>query len=165
MRLRQRLSCLQIFIYITYVHAQNVHPTGNHLDGSWKAFMCRDILFGVICAGTIVWSLQKLPALLWFPISNIIKSVAVCRNIASFQCIKRNQKCMPIEYNEYLHYVSRNYVTLYMAPCIFVNARAGKNLGAVSIRKTVLPGMAIPMLKIRRPNGRLIFNMEIAIRR
>ena len=27
------------------------------------------------------------------------------------------------------------------------------------------PGMAIPMLKIRRPNGRLIFNMEIAIRR
>ena len=37
--------------------------------------------------------------------------------------------------------------------------------GAVLIRKTVLPGMAIPMLKIRRPNGRLIFNMEIAIRR
>ena len=37
--------------------------------------------------------------------------------------------------------------------------------GAVSIRKTVLPGMAFPMLKIRRPNGRLIFNMEIAIRR
>ena len=40
-----------------------------------------------------------------------------------------------------------------------------QSLGAVSIRKTVLPGMAIPMLKIRRPNGRLIFNMEIAIRR
>ena len=37
--------------------------------------------------------------------------------------------------------------------------------GGVSIRKTVLPGMAIPMLKIRRPNGRLIFNMEIAIHR
>ena len=37
--------------------------------------------------------------------------------------------------------------------------------GAVSIRKTVLPGMAIAMLKIRRPNDRLIFNMEIAIRR
>ena len=37
--------------------------------------------------------------------------------------------------------------------------------GAVAIRKTVLPGMAIPMLKIRRPNGRLIFNMEITIRR
>ena len=30
-------------------------------------------------------------------------------------------------------------------------------------KKTVLPGMAIPMLKIRRPNGRLIFNMEITI--
>ena len=43
--------------------------------------------------------------------------------------------------------------------------RFGRVQGAVSIRKTVLPGMAIPMLKIRRPNGRLIFNMEIAIRR
>ena len=40
-----------------------------------------------------------------------------------------------------------------------------KEQGAVSIRKTFLPGMAIPMLKIRRPNGRLIFNMEIAIHR
>ena len=40
-----------------------------------------------------------------------------------------------------------------------------QNQGAVSIRKTLLPGTAIPMLKIRRPNGRLIFNMEIAIRR
>ena len=37
--------------------------------------------------------------------------------------------------------------------------------GAVSIRKTVLPGMAIPLLKIRRPNGSLILSMEIAIRR
>ena len=45
------------------------------------------------------------------------------------------------------------------------NALMVNSLGAVSIRKTVLPGMAIPMLKIRRPNGRLIFNMEIAIRR
>ena len=39
------------------------------------------------------------------------------------------------------------------------------NQGAVSIRKTVLSGMALPLLKIRRHNGRLIFNMEIAIRR
>ena len=37
--------------------------------------------------------------------------------------------------------------------------------GVVSKRKTVLPGMAIPMLKIRRPNGRLIFNIEIALHR
>ena len=29
--------------------------------------------------------------------------------------------------------------------------------------KTVFPGMGIPMLKIRRPAGRLIFNMGIAI--
>ena len=47
----------------------------------------------------------------------------------------------------------------------FRGISAVNNQGAVSIRKTVLPGMAIPMLKIRRPNGRLIFNMEIAIRR
>ena len=40
-----------------------------------------------------------------------------------------------------------------MTPC-------HRHLRAVSIRKTVLPGMAIPMLKIRRPNGRLIFNMK-----
>ena len=45
------------------------------------------------------------------------------------------------------------------------NTMHDEALGAVSIRKTVLPGMAIPMLKIRRPNGRLIFNMEITIRR
>ena len=38
-----------------------------------------------------------------------------------------------------------------------------QNQGAVSIRKTVLLGMAIPMLKIRRPTGRLIFNMGIPI--
>ena len=59
--------------------------------------------------------------------------------------------------------------------CIFISSNMHTNtqqdplsytkLGAVSIRKTVLPGMAIPLLKIRRPNGRLIFNMEIAIRR
>ena len=47
----------------------------------------------------------------------------------------------------------------------FRHGRIWRKQGAVSIRKTVLPGMAIPMLKIRRPNGRLIFNMEIAIRR
>ena len=48
------------------------------------------------------------------------------------------------------------------------NHRQAKGLckqGAVSIRKTVLPGVAIPMLKIRRPNGRLIFNIGIAIPR
>ena len=47
----------------------------------------------------------------------------------------------------------------------WVSTTLDEDLGAVSIRKTVLPGMAIPMLKIRRSNGRLIFNMEIAIRR
>ena len=41
----------------------------------------------------------------------------------------------------------------------------GPRLNIKTVLSTVLPGMAIPMLKIRRPNGRLIFNMEIAIRR
>ena len=52
-----------------------------------------------------------------------------------------------------------------MPTLVKIMAWTGDNQGAVSIRKTVLPGMAIPMLKIRRPNGRLIFNMENAIRR
>ena len=52
---------------------------------------------------------------------------------------------------------------LYVISCYTITCY--NTLGAVSIRKMVLPGMAIPMLKIRRPNGRLIFNMEIAIRR
>ena len=58
----------------------------------------------------------------------------------------------------------------YMAcTCILLYGQTQDNemelQGAVSIRKTALPGMAIPMLKIRRPNGHLIFNIEIAIRR
>ena len=49
--------------------------------------------------------------------------------------------------------------------CTVLWSTCHNKLGAVSIRKTVLPGMAIPMLKIRRPNGRLIFNIGIAIPR
>ena len=58
----------------------------------------------------------------------------------------------------------RQIVNFNIVICTKVPIQCQK-LGAVSIRKTVLPGMAIPMLKIRRPNGRLIFNMENAIRR
>ena len=66
--------------------------------------------------------------------------------------------------------VSGTFVCLYYRPWNMLSVQGQmRNLksdqGAVSIRKTVLPGMAIPMLKIRRPNGRLIFNMEITIRR
>ena len=77
--------------------------------------------------------------------------------------------CMPpvwwlqkkyILYNGVVNWISANkYRDIFALYCFDVKQ------GAVSIRKTVLPGMAIPMLKIRRPNGRLIFNMEIAIRR
>ena len=70
------------------------------------------------------------------------------------------------------------YFSSWVSSCLNINSRtrsnwtfskeipmadAKSNQGAVSIRKTVLPGMAIPMLKIRRPNGRLIFNMGIPI--
>ena len=54
------------------------------------------------------------------------------------------------------------YLELYIQDYL-VSSEFECNQGAVSIRKTVLPCMAIPMLKIRRPNGRLIFNMGIAI--
>ena len=60
-----------------------------------------------------------------------------------------------------------DYITNLVGPTMtdWYSTDQQRNQGAVSIRKTVLPGMAIPMLKIRRPNGRLIFNMEITIRR
>ena len=65
------------------------------------------------------------------------------------------------------HYLVEHYVLtsllLSKKESITGHAWSLDNLGAVSIRKTVLPGMAIPMLKIRRPNGRLIFNMGIPI--
>ena len=67
----------------------------------------------------------------------------------------------------YLFVIDENYSRI-MKNIFYSSSLEEENdslLGAVSIRKTVLPGMAIPMLKIRRPNGRLIFNMEIAIRR
>ena len=51
--------------------------------------------------------------------------------------------------------ISRSNITLYWKEIRYQ--------GAVSIRKTVLLGMVIPMLKIRRPTGRLIFNMGIPI--
>ena len=65
----------------------------------------------------------------------------------------------------YLAKSSRFESTVFASVMIDDVGCSRRHQGAVSIRKTVLPGMAIPMLKIRRPNGRLIFNMEIAIRR
>ena len=66
----------------------------------------------------------------------------------------------------YQHYANIFHMKILKLICFWIYGVAHKsNQGAVSIRKTVLPGMAIPMLKIRRPNGRLIFNMEITIRR
>ena len=66
-------------------------------------------------------------------------------------------------YFEALEFFAANLLCWYAA--MIDDSIVNQDQGAVSIRKTVLPGMAIPMLKIRRPNGRLIFNMEITIRR
>ena len=105
----------------------------------------------------------------------------------AFSCMKMYVFCLRFHWSLFLRFVLTELVQI-MAWCrpgktplsgpmpvslltyIVCVARAQcdkvcNHLGAVSIRKTVLPGMAIPMLKIRRPNGRLIFNMKIAIRR
>ena len=74
----------------------------------------------------------------------------------------RQQKLLKIILKEDQHLLNMNNDCQYHACWWWSDVRSQ---GAVSVRKTVLPGMAIPMLKIRRPNGRLIFNMEIAIRR
>ena len=74
-----------------------------------------------------------------------------------FTSVIRNYAVSPISFINYIN--DRTDYTLHTDHSVWY-----RHLGAVSIRKTVLPGMAIPMLKIRRPNGRLIFNMEIAIR-
>ena len=72
------------------------------------------------------------------------------------------QKCIHITNLQTMKALTFQYLWRIIS-CVF--SYRSDNQGAVSIRKTVLPGMAIPMLKIRRPNGRLIFNMEITIRR
>ena len=79
-------------------------------------------------------------------------------NPLSWHTVSHIKSCYWLE-TFYILYRQWAQTPLYWDKCKFVGQ------GAVSIRKTVLPGMAIPMLKIRRPNGRLIFNMEIAIRR
>ena len=100
-------------------------------------------------------------------------SVTHCGPVSHICLWKRGHNCfrdwlivhsMPrknnIQFDIYIH--SRRHLRLRWNEIYSIHVT---QQGAVSIRKTVLPGMAIPMLKIRRPNGRLIFNMEIAIRR
>ena len=82
-------------------------------------------------------------------------------------CFKDNKRCIHILYHIWDFILQKktihNGANLHVAspilsiPFLMMPWRLKEpgNLGAVSIRKTVLPGMAIPMLKIRRPNGRL----------
>ena len=98
-------------------------------------------------------------------------TIIICYRLPIYRChIWYDSACTRHEYyNEKLcsdfHSRATPHTTPYVRAMGCLLWVIHRKLGAVSIRKTVLPGMAIPMLKIRRPNGRLIFNMEIAIRR
>ena len=83
--------------------------------------------------------------------------------LEKYSMTNSNAYCGILSFN-YKHNLSMNQLVISMN-MIFMNVKMLKycDLGAVSIRKTVLPGMTIPILKIRRPYGRLIFYMEIAI--
>ena len=112
--------------------------------------------FAVLCCGYTLTD---------FPISIRLTTLALwqsndCPSASKVTLMNMNAYFMWIHYKR-LH--NHNKAKHNKTMCIFLGIYC--ILGAVSIRKTVLPGMAIPMLKIRRPNGRLIFNMEIAIRR
>ena len=89
---------------------------------------------------------------------------------ATIICLSNKTRYLFSQHTSYLrlhHGLSKSRILRWCANCSSTWLKHHNNWyrDAVSIRKTVLPGMAIPMLKIRRPNGRLIFNMEIAIRR
>ena len=97
----------------------------------------------------------------------------ICGRVASevsYSCMK-SSKCENVSAWNWLKNIFKEDLAIPLSLqmcasiCGWTADKKNENLGAVSIRKTVLPGMAIPMLKIRRPNGRLIFNMEIALRR
>ena len=94
--------------------------------------------------------------------------ISSIRRVSSSKGIRRirmslSQKETKIYIRFYLRHIALSCVLLfkkYLDP-IRINPKGLR--GAVSIRKTILLGMAIPMLKIRRPTGRLIFNMGIPI--
>ena len=104
--------------------------------------------------------------LIWTPMSSVLKKadkLNLSLSTSGQMCqvfIEIGQQCL-------VHKVlCHNCDNIYDLVILYQNVYAKLYIqGAISIRKTVLPGMAIPMLKIRRPNGRLIFNMEIAILR
>ena len=94
-----------------------------------------------------------------------IKGV-VCYSPESISVCISNRNAQELNpYNVFRDYIFKVIAASSRGQWVYWNIELENWQGAVSIRKTVLPGMAIPMLKIRRPNGRLIFNMEIAIRR
>ena len=93
---------------------------------------------------------------------SIVQYLDIHKGMANCRPERKNSLVMwrSHESRDYLGKLLSDGIDRYYCCIVFINSQ-----GAVSIRKTVLPGMAISMLKIRRPNGRLIFNMEIAIRR
>ena len=121
--------------------------------------------FAVLCCGYTLTD---------FPISTRLTSLALwqsndCPSAGKATLMNMDKYFM---WNHYERLHNHNKAKHNKTVCIFIGIYCSSlihegrdEMGAVSIRKTVLPGMAIPMLKIRRHNGRLIFNMEITIRR
>ena len=131
----------------------------------------QNIIISSIGSMVIVWKwifdyLRK--NLWWFAVFEVLVGVEGRRLILSslYLCLPL---CLFMSYStsrvgSWLSHQSHAVLDVHLLWSLLGHIQA-MDQGVVSIRKTVLPGVGIPMLKIRRPNGRLIFNMEIAIRR
>ena len=129
--------------YNNHKYLKNISTCYIEYISIYKWNICRD---GVLFMSWLISSWTK-----WLPVRQTTFSNA----FAWIEMIEFRFKCHWNLFPGVQLTISQHWFRLWL----------GAKRGAVSIRKTVLPGMAIPMLKIRRPNGRLIFNMEIAIHR
>ena len=142
------------------------------------------IVYSTVCSGADQINYLSSASLAFvreihrWPVSSPLKRASNAENSSLWWRHHDTPRCFHIMISLFKHqHIIYIYIYIYIYTCVrstpcnicWIQKRAARSvskiLGAVSIRKTVLPGMAIPMLKIRRPNGRLIFNMEIAIRR
>ena len=142
----------------------------SHLNTLWKSPFIHWHLnkmashFADINIGLIYWAVP--PQCLYIDVVSLIMSY----QDPSWHWNHLTKSWDEISQKKYINFIrdAMDLGLISIQRCYFTcigNTVVDVRLGAVSIRKTVLPGMAIPMLKIRRPNGRLIFNMEITIGR
>ena len=151
-------------------------------DLSWYLHYSDVILFHHL-SNTTIWLFQYIDGIMSTVASQITSLTIVYSTVHSGADQRKHQSSASLAFVRGIHQWPVNFphkgpvtrkmfpfygVIVYSTPPSGWQQRKHQRsalLGAVSIRKTVLPGMAIPMLTIRRPNGRLIFNMEITIRR